>query len=266
MAGELSQGAFGGAITGLSAGAPLGPFGMAAGGAIGLASGLFQGQNAKRLEKQYQQAEANVQTTDPGQTAFLQRLRQQERNYRAGTDASSAFAAQQARNVGSTTQANLLRAGGPGAVSNLLRAQAGTNNAMANIGAQASQGANQMLGLQGGIVDQIAQRNFMRQRERRNQAMERSVSARQNIQNMFSGALAMVPGMTAQLGQGQGTPKQWGFDPMAPKQAPGTYDVNFPVTQMQPRGAAPLDPQASLQRNPMAPYASGYYPSTRTGF
>ena len=46
--------------------------------------------------------------------------------------------------------------------------------------------------------------------------MERSVSARQNIQNMFSGALAMVPGMTAQFGQGgpkmggaQGTPGRY---------------------------------------------------------
>ena len=165
LMGESSQGFFGGAITGASAAAPLGPWGMAAGGLIGGISGLAQGKEAKRLNSAYEQAEKNVQTTDPAQMAFLQRLRQQERNYRAGSDASSAFAAQQARNVGAQTQANLSRAGGPGLVNNMLRAQAGTNNAMAQIKTNASSQANQILGLQGGIIDQIAGSNLQRQRE-----------------------------------------------------------------------------------------------------
>lgn len=235
MAGEIGQGVFGGAVSGAAAGAPLGPWGMAAGGLIGGISGAIQGSNAKKLNSLYEQAEANVKTTDPMQMAFLQRLRQQERNYRAGTDASSAFAASQARNVAAQTQANLYRAGGVGAVNNLLRSQAVGNQAMAQIGANASQGANQMLGLQGGIIDQITARNLQRQRELRNQAMERSVSARQNLQNMFSGALAMVPGIAGQMGGGMG---------MAGKSAM---------------------PMAGQQYNPGGMVGSTYVPGTTTG-
>lgn len=173
---------------------------MAAGAGIGAISGLLQGQQAKRLNKQYDAAEKAIQTTDPAQMAFLNRLRQQERAFRTGTDKSSAFALNQAQNVNANTQANLLRAGGAGAVNNLLRSQAVSNNAIANIGAQAAGQANQLMGLQGGIIDQIANRNLARQRELRNQAMSRAINSRQNLQNMFQGALAMVPGITGQMG------------------------------------------------------------------
>lgn len=249
MAGEVAQGVFGGAVTGASSGAPLGPWGMGAGAVIGGISGLMQGKNAKRLDKQYQMAENAVNPIDPGQQAYLQRLRQQERNYRAGSDATSAFAAQQARNVGATTQANLLRAGGPGTVSNLLRAQAGTNNAFAQIGANASQGANQVLGMQGGLINQIAERRYNRQREIRDQAMERSVSARQNLQNMFSGALAMVPGMTASMTpgiQGGGTQRNpnlsalYAFQPPSPQTPQYTpQGLGAPVQGLDNAGQAP---------------------------
>lgn len=191
---------------------------MAIGAGIGAISGLLQGQQAKRLNKQYDAAEKAIQTTDPAQMAFLNRLRQQERAFRTGTDKSSAFALNQAQNVNSNTQANLLRAGGAGAVNNLLRSQAVSNNAIANIGADAAGQANQLMELQSGIIDQIADRNFARQRELRNQAMSRAINSRQNLRNMFQGALAMVPGITGQMG-GFG-PKSGGaqgrvFDPLA---------------------------------------------------
>ena len=211
---------------------------MAAGALIGGIGGFMGGKQAKKLEADYQKAESAINPIDPGQQAYLQRLRQQERNFRAGTDASSAFAAQQARNVGSTTQSNLMRAGGPGTVNNLLRAQSGTNMAMAAIGASAAQGANQMLGLQGGLIDQISDRRYRRQQELRNQAMERSVSQRQNIQNMFSGALAMVPDMAMKFGQGG----QIGGG--RTQIIPNTSAVkNFDWTQ--PRYQAPQMPQAT---------------------
>lgn len=216
---------------------------MAAGAGIGAISGLLQGQQAKRLNKQYDAAEKAIQATDPAQMAFLNRLRQQERAFRTGTDKSSAFALNQAQNVNANTQANLLRAGGAGAVNNLLRSQAVSNNAIANIGAQAAGQANQLMELQSGIINQIANRNFARQRELRNQAMSRAVNSRQNLQNMFQGALAMVPGITGRMG-GFG-PK--GVQPMPRGTAqwrPNTSAVErFDWTQ--PRYQAPQMPSAA---------------------
>ena len=195
MAGEIGRGVFGGAVSGASSGAALGPYGMVAGAIIGGISGFMQGKNAQNLQKKYEAAEANVKTTDPMQMAYLQRLRNQERAYRAGADPSSAFAAMQARNVTAQTQANLLRAGGAGAVGNLLRAQAVGGQTMAEIGARASEGANTMMQLQGNIIDQITERNMQRQRELRDQALARAVGAQQDIRNQFQGSLAMLPGI-----------------------------------------------------------------------
>lgn len=203
MAGEIGSAVFGNAVSGAAAGAPLGAFGMAGGAIIGGITGLAQGKRAQQLEKEYQAAESAIQPINPMQMAYLNRVRQQERNFRAGSDPSSAFAAMNARNVGGQTMANINRAGGAGVVGNLLRAQSGTNQAIAGIGANAAAGANQMLAMQGGLIDRMADKVYQRQVERRNQAMERSVSARQNIQNTFQGALAMVPGMTGGLKFGQ---------------------------------------------------------------
>lgn len=228
MAGEIGSAVLGNAVTGASAGAPLGGWGMAAGAGIGAITGLLQGQRAKKLERDYQAAEKAIQPIDPAQMAYLNRVRQQERNFRAGTDPSSAFATMNARNVGGQTMANISRAGGPGVVGNLLRAQAGTNQAIAGIGANAGAQANQMLALQGGLIDRMADKVYQRQVERRNQAMERSVSARQNIQNTFQGALAMVPGMAGGLKFGQ-KPGQ----PAAPGMANGGMIGNQYVPSVQ---------------------------------
>jgi hypothetical protein len=134
--------------------------------------------------------------------------------------------------------ANISRAGGPGVVGNLLRAQAGTNQAIAGIGANAAQGANQMLALQGGLIDRMADKVYQRQVERRNQAMERSVSARQNIQNTFQGALAMVPGITGGINFGKMGGGQMGGG--RTQIIPNTSAVkNFDWTQA--RSQSPID-------------------------
>lgn len=195
------------------------PIGAAIGGVIGVLGGIAQGKEAKRLQKAYDQAEAAVNPVDPALVNHLSRLRQMERNFRAGTDPSSAFAAQQARGVGAQTQSNLLRAGGPNAVGQLLRAQAGTNNAMANIGAQAAAGADRMLQMQGGLIGSISDRVYQRQRELRNQALARVEQRRQDINNTLTGALGMIPQMAGQfkIGKAGG-----GAAPFTP--TPGAYN------------------------------------------
>lgn len=244
MASQVPQAAFGGAVSGASAGAPFGPWGIGIGAGVGALSGMFQGQRANKLQKQYEQAEKNVLTETPEQLAYLNRVRQQERAFRTATDPSSAFAAMQARGVGAQTQANVLRAQGPGGVGNILRAQAGTNQAMGQIGANAADRANQMLNFQGQLIDNIAQRRIERTRELRNQAMERSVAAQQNIANMFSGALAMLPSMAGGMGgMGGGAKAGAGagvFDPLAQRPTgPQPFDVQLPMERLTPRMGTP---------------------------
>lgn len=250
---QVLPSAFGSAVSGVAAGAPLGPVGMAVGGGVGLLSGIFTGMQANKLDREYKKAESALEPNSPDQIAYLNSIRQQERNFRTGTDPSSGFAMQNLRNAQSQTQANLMRAGGPGVVNNLLRSQAVTNQGFANVGANAAAQANQLLQFQGGLIDNIQNRKYQRQREIRNQAMERAASARQNIQNTFQGALAMVPNMTGQMG----APKMGGvtgrvFDPLSATSPgvgtfyPGAYDAGDmqPPTFMQPR---PLGTPLSYQ-------------------
>lgn len=201
MAGEVVSSVAGSTLSGAGTGATIGSVipgigtavGAGVGAVIGAVSGFAKGKQAKGLEKAYKNAEKNVNPIDPAMQAYLARVRQQERQFRAGTDTSSAFAAQQARNVGAQTQANLARAGGPGMVGNLLRSQQALGTTIAGIGANAQQGANQALGIQGGILGNISERVYQRQRELRNQAMSRAAGARQDINNMLAGGIAMIP-------------------------------------------------------------------------
>lgn len=193
----------GGAASGAAMGTTILPgWGTAIGAGVGAIAGAFQGTRANKLQSQYEKAEAALQPVRPEEYAYLNRVRQQERAYRTATDPSSAFALGQTRNVGTQTQTNLLRAGGPGAVGNILRAQAGTNQAVGAIGANAARQADSLMGMQGTLIRDMSQRLYDRQRELRNQAMERSVAAQQNIQNMFSGAMAMLPSMAGGFGGG----------------------------------------------------------------
>ena len=252
MAGEVAQGALGGAAQGASAGMAFGPVGAGIGAVVGAVAGGFQGGRAKKLEQAYQKLEKNIQPVDPGMQAYLARLRGQERAFRAGTDTSSAFAAQQARNVGAQTQANIARAGGPGVVGNLLRSQQALGGTIAGIGAQAQQGANFILGQSGGILGNISERIYQRQRELRNQAMSRAAGARQDVNNLFAGGLAMLPQIAGKFGPKMAAPVGQTFDPLSATSPgvgtyfPGAYnagDLAQPTYQPPRNFATPLSRQ-----------------------
>lgn len=261
MAGEVVSSVAGSTLSGAGTGATIGSVipgigtavGAGVGAVIGAISGFAKGKQAKGLEKAYKNAEKNVNPIDPAMQAYLARVRQQERQFRAGTDTSSAFAAQQARNVGAQTQANLARAGGPGMVGNLLRSQQALGSTIAGIGANAQQGANQALGIQGGILGNISERVYQRQRELRNQAMSRAAGARQDINNMLAGSIAMIPQIAGGF-KGGGAPNMSGktFDPLSATSPgvgsyfPGAYnagDVATPSYQAPRNFSTPLSYQ-----------------------
>ena len=191
MAGEVGSGIAGGALTGAGTGAAIGgPWGALIGGVVGGVAGGFQGSAAKKKREAADKANAAVNAEDPRQMAYLDRLRRQERYFRNGNDTQTAFAIRNAKQVLGNTQNNLLRAGGPGVVGNLLRANVATGNTIAGISAQAQDNADRAMYAQGGLIGEIANRKYERQREVANQAMANSVAARQDLNNQLAGGLS----------------------------------------------------------------------------
>lgn len=151
--------------------------------------GISQGNKAKDLESVYNQREKEIEPVSPMLTSYLNRISQQERAMRAGTDSASAFARQGLSNALEQTQNNLVRASGPGAVNNLLRSQQGFNQGIAGVAAGASDRADGMLQYQGALTQNINQLMYNRQRERRNIAKSRWAHMKQsssdNLNSLF---------------------------------------------------------------------------------
>ena len=213
------------------------------GTAVNAARTIGAASQTKRLRQDFERADAAVNPVDPAQTAFLNRLRAQEQRFRAGTDPSSAFAMQNVRQQGAQTQRNLLRAGGPGSVGNLLRAQQGVNQGIAQVGAQTAAQGNQLVGMQMGMTNLISNRLYDRQRELRNQALARWQQNRQDVQNAISGLTATMPDLASQTNWKANTPVQAGMNSSMPK-------ANAPVNPMNVYGNS-MKPFTPTQQSTM---------------
>lgn len=216
----------------------------------------IQAGKTKGLKSAYDTAEGAVNPIDPNQVAFLNRLRTQEQRFRAGSDASSAFAAQGVQQQGAQAQNNMLRAGGPGAVGNILRAQQGVNQGMAQVGVTAAAAGNQLLGMQGGVVNLIAQRQYDLLRDRRNQAMARLEQNKQDVWNGLSGLTATLPGLTFPGQTNMGVPKTTDATKVAPPMNTFKgYNPMVPNSPLQPQPQAPQAPAWWTPQQPPVPFA-----------
>lgn len=244
MDSEIVEGNIGGSVQGAQTGAAVGgPWGALIGGIAGGIHGIFKGAEAAKLRKDYEKKEKNIPLYDPMQIAYLNNVTQQERLMRSGMDSSSALAARLQGNAGAQTQANLVRAGGPNVVQNLLRSQAVTQNQNAVVGANASQAAGDLMRLRGRLIDNIAERVYSRQREIRNQAMDKYALAAQGIKNNAANAQGAVPGKETFQGMGGGMKQAPQQQPQAPQQRQGYGNQNpgyggAPSTQGNPYAVA----------------------------
>jgi hypothetical protein len=178
----------------------------------------------KGLKDDFMKADAAVNPIDPNQTAFLNRLRSQEQRFRAGTDPSSAWSMQNLNQQDAQRQRNLLRAGGPGSVGNLLRSGQIAGQGAAQVGAQAAAMGNQLVGMQMGMTNLIADRVYNRQRELSNRALGQWQQNRQDVQNAISGITATLPEIGSQTSWNKNdSPKSIsnsmkvpGYSPMVP--------------------------------------------------
>jgi hypothetical protein len=211
-------------------------------------------------------ADAAVNPIDPAQTAFLNRLRSQEQRFRAGTDPSSAWAMQNVNQQDAQRQRNLLRAGGPGSVGNLLRSGQIAGQGAAQVGAQAAAQGNQLVGMQMGMTNLIADRVYNRQRELSNRALGFWQQNRQDVQNAISGITATMPNIGSQTQWNKNAPtpqtmqNQIGqyasqFNPQMSRVG-GQYDAQMmQPRQIMPQGAPAQQPvMANLPGAGQAPW------------
>lgn len=161
------------------------------GGAVGTAlSGAIGMGRANKFEKEFDQANRQVRPVDPMQLSYMQDLKNQERAYRAGTDAASRFAMTGVRDQGATASASILRAGG--GPNDLLRSQRISDRGYADIAARQSGIANQLLGMRGGVVNDISDRVFSEQRWNRDMAFGRWQNERKDANNNLMAATGML--------------------------------------------------------------------------
>lgn len=170
-----------------------GPVGGAAGG---LASGLLMGAQADKLQKQYEQEEAAIPLQDPTQVALLDQVRRDRRHLKAGTDPLTSNIMGQARDRGQQTALNLSRVGGGSTsalTSNILRANEGTNRAIAGAGAAASQRADSLLNMEGSLVNSMSDRLYNRQLSRVNRTYSEMARKREDGNRQALAAIGLLP-------------------------------------------------------------------------
>ena len=164
------------------------------GGAIGtMAAGALQGGQANKLMDKMWAQDNQIPLYDPMQQAALQKVRQQEKQFRAGTDPNSALANRMVGQAAAQTQANLMRGGGPGLVQNLLTSQRTAGNQYAQIGANAAAAANQMLPMELNLVGDMAKRAYDRQRYRRDIYFAQAEQRRQDANNNMMAGIGLLP-------------------------------------------------------------------------
>jgi hypothetical protein len=167
MAGEVGGGIASGAASGAVLGTTILPgWGTAIGAVAGGIVGGIKGGQEKKLREQYEAKEKSIPLQDPNQVAYLDKIRRNQKALAAGTDPMTSYRMQEARNRGQQTALNLMRSSGGSTqalTSNILRANEGTNRAIAVAGADAFNKSLDLLAAEGTLVGSMADRAYNRQ-------------------------------------------------------------------------------------------------------
>ena len=160
------------------------------GGGISLLQGAITGSRAKKLRGQYDQAESAIPEQDMGMISYLGDTRRRRRAFEAGTDPFTSYTQEQINSQGAQTQANAVRSGRNN-VSDLLRVQAGTNNALAQSGALASRNAASLFAAEGDLVGTMANRLYNRQLSDANRLWSEYARAKEDSNRQIQAGLGM---------------------------------------------------------------------------
>lgn len=185
------------------------------GGAVGtLASGLIQGAQADGMRKKYEAYEKTIPMQDPMQVKLLDTIQGRRRALERGTDAFTSNRIGRAGDALAQTQANITRAGG-GNVSDLLRSQRVADQAIGNAGADAQRSAMGLLGMEGNLVGEMANRAYQRQMSRANVLWQEYARLREDANRTTMAGIGLLPQLGFNGLVGGGAPKFGG----APKGA-----------------------------------------------
>jgi hypothetical protein len=167
MAGEVGGGIASGAASGAVLGTTILPgWGTAIGAVAGGIVGGIKGGQEKKKREEYEAKEKSIPLQDPNQIAYLDKIRRNQKALAAGTDPMTSYRMQEARNRGQQTALNLMRSSGGSTqtlTSNILRANEGTNRAIAGAGADAFNRSLGLLEAEGTLVGSMADRAYRRQ-------------------------------------------------------------------------------------------------------
>lgn len=172
------------------------------GGAVGtFASGLIQGDQANKARDAYDKYEKTIPQQDPEQIALRGKIQRRRTMLEAGTDAYTQNRIANANNANAQTQLNIRRAGG--GVSDLLRSESATNQAIGNAGADAQRGALNLLGIEGQLTASMADRLYQRQDSRANMLWQEFARRREDANRTINATIGLLPQLSITGEDGQ---------------------------------------------------------------
>ncbi len=160
-------------------------------GGTEIARGIGKGIKAGKQRKEYDEFESSIPLQDPNMVSYLGDTRRRRKMFDAGTDPFTAYTQGQIMNTGAQTQANAVRSG-RGNLSDLMRIQSGTNNALAQSGAYASRNAQQLFGLEGDLVGAMADRAYNRQLSKANLKWSEYARSREDSNRALQAGIGMA--------------------------------------------------------------------------
>lgn len=167
-----------------------GPAGAGVGTILAGAAGRAQ---ANKLENAAAAAEKAIPMYDPHQLSLINEVDRTRRAFQAGTDPHTSSATRSLLQTGSTVGGNVLRAGGPDVIQNLLRSQSATQQAIGKVAAGTAGAANDLLSLKGRLVDNAAERVYGQQRRRADDLLARAARSRQDANNNMLAGVPFLP-------------------------------------------------------------------------
>lgn len=177
---------------------------MAAATGANAATAGVRASKANKLEKKYEQMEANLQPVSPEQIEYLNRVKAQERAMRMGTDISTSMGRRGINQALATTQRGLMQMGSIG-FSNMLRAQTGATQGYADLAGRAQKESNQLFLAQHPMIENMSKARYDLERSRSQRVMAQGAMMRQGANEALSAAIGgLAAGADFAAGGGQG--------------------------------------------------------------
>jgi hypothetical protein len=204
--------------------------------------GIYDSAQAGSLNRKSAALNAAIPHEDPGVRSFRDEIRQKRRYAEGGQTRMMGVQRRAAERGAAQTMSNISRTAGgaPGATQQgLLRSQNTMQQGISQAGAGADAMGLQLMGMEGPLVSDVADRTLSLQTYLRDQAGFQGAMRQQSANNAFSGTLGVLSMLDPQVGGG--TPKT------TPTGVPGAPNL-APPTNMEFGQGQGMFPASSYQQ------------------